>query len=574
MFSSSLSTYAQIQKLSLKSNIFLKDDASVLAYANKLLPENSGKLAVSAIRQSPSATYYTFIQLFDDVPVYGLQVKLCVGKDKICRLVNGKYFLADQVNTAYNRKKNISPEIASAYKFKTDLEGEAILFINDIGELEYGYLFTSAKDENNFESIIVDNNNTVVYFSDHRSFFHLPDSTVTGTVFLPDPLTSANTSYGGDYSDFDDSTTLALQLQQFEGSFTALFESGTFYLKNNFIEIKDFASPIIPVVTSSTNTFYYSRTDDGFEDVNTFYHLTKFVEYNTALGFPDISEFYLQVDPHGAGGADQSFYVAGSPPSIQYGEGGVDDAEDADVIVHEYTHALSDNASPGSNSGFERRAVDEGYGDYFAVSYSRSFSDYNWQNVFSWDGHNEFWSGRDANTTKHYPEDVGASIYDASEIWSGALMDIYDEIGKENTDKLVLECLYGSIVDMSMPEAALVLLNSEALHFDSLYHDIIFDILYVRGLLTGVDIEKAVNSHGIQILNTFNFTFSGESLHIKLPGFSECNVLITDLNGKKVFDQYYCGQEFFLKLDDLKDGIYFLSVKTPAGILFEKIMKY
>ena len=90
----------------------------------------------------------------------------------------------------------------------------------------------------------------------------------------------------------------------------------------------------------------------------------------------------VKFDPSGLSGADNSHYLGGSG-QLAFGEGGVDDAEDADVIVHEFGHALSDHASPLSNTGLERRAIDEGYGDYFAASYSRKFSDYNWENIFS-----------------------------------------------------------------------------------------------------------------------------------------------------------------------------------------------
>ena len=64
-------------------------------------------------------------------------------------------------------------------------------------------------------------------------------------------------------------------------------------------------------------------------------------------------------DSHGTM-ADNSYFA--NPSSLYLGTGGVDDAEDADVIVHEYTHFLSWNAnqSNGSNATLERQAIDEG----------------------------------------------------------------------------------------------------------------------------------------------------------------------------------------------------------------------
>ena len=65
------------------------------------------------------------------------------------------------------------------------------------------------------------------------------------------------------------------------------------------------------------------------------------------------------------GGADNSYFSPTTKPQrIYFGEGGVDDAEDADVCVHEYAHFISYNAANGSNVGAERNSLDEGFGDY------------------------------------------------------------------------------------------------------------------------------------------------------------------------------------------------------------------
>ena len=72
---------------------------------------------------------------------------------------------------------------------------------------------------------------------------------------------------------------------------------------------------------------------------------------------------------------DQSVFIGNSGNSyLLFGEGGVDDAEDADVIIHEYAHAISYAASPETNSGTERRGLDEGLGDYFAAIYSYQYN--------------------------------------------------------------------------------------------------------------------------------------------------------------------------------------------------------
>jgi hypothetical protein len=68
---------------------------------------------------------------------------------------------------------------------------------------------------------------------------------------------------------------------------------------------------------------------------------------------------------------DNSYYSPATG-AIVYGSGGVDDAEDGDVILHEYGHALQDSSSPsfGHSSGFQPGALAEGSSDYWAAAMS------------------------------------------------------------------------------------------------------------------------------------------------------------------------------------------------------------
>ena len=54
---------------------------------------------------------------------------------------------------------------------------------------------------------------------------------------------------------------------------------------------------------------------------------------------------------------------------MRFGKGGVDDAEDAEVILHEYGHAIH-FAQGFQFSTEEAGAISEGFGDYWAVTVS------------------------------------------------------------------------------------------------------------------------------------------------------------------------------------------------------------
>ena len=164
---------------------------------------------------------------------------------------------------------------------------------------------------------------------------------------------------------------------------------------------------------------------------------------NTTLGVTVHPTAYpggVQYDPHGFNGADNSHYLSG-PEQLAFGEGGVDDDEDADVIVHELGHGIHDWVT--NNGLSQEEGLSEGLGDYFAASYSRSFGhwppgsqQYNW--VFSWDGHNPFWSGRITNYGAHYPDGLTGQIHTDGQIISTSLMRIWDGIGRQQTDRVVL----------------------------------------------------------------------------------------------------------------------------------------
>ncbi|MFZ1591444.1 MAG: hypothetical protein WAT27_05130, partial [Chitinophagales bacterium] len=217
--------------------------------------------------------------------------------------------------------------------------------------------------------------------------------------------------------------------------------------------------------------------------------------------------------------------------------------------------------------------IDEGYGDYFAASYSRKFSDYNWENIFSWDGHNEFWFGRNANTSKHYPEDNSDNIYAASEIWSGALMDIFDIIGKSNCDQLVYETLFGSFPNMTMPDAALLILNAEATIFGGLYYEQVYDALYARGLIYPNAVSNFTNNN-IQILNTNGFAFFDEPLLIQFNQYTDVQLNCYSVDGKLLEQLQTSGTTISWKPELVQQGLYIIAIVTPTGTIATTISHY
>ena len=63
---------------------------------------------------------------------------------------------------------------------------------------------------------------------------------------------------------------------------------------------------------------------------------------------------------------DNSFY---SPATrlIKYGAGGVDDAEDGDVVTHEYGHSIQDAQDRGFGTSLGAGSLGEGFGDFVSA---------------------------------------------------------------------------------------------------------------------------------------------------------------------------------------------------------------
>ncbi|HUM68739.1 MAG TPA: PepSY domain-containing protein, partial [Chloroflexota bacterium] len=142
--------------------------------------------------------------------------------------------------------------------------------------------------------------------------------TGTGNVFDPDPLSSANATYGDPgFVDGNDATT-----PQLDGELVSVtlqditFTGGMYHLDGPYAAIRDTELPNKGLFSQATNVWNYNRFDDAFEAVNTYYHIDSSMRYlNETLGLNIMPYQYsggVRFDPHGLSGADNSHYSTGS----------------------------------------------------------------------------------------------------------------------------------------------------------------------------------------------------------------------------------------------------------------------
>jgi Zn-dependent metalloprotease len=216
-------------------------------------------------------------------------------------------------------------------------------------------------------------------------------------------------------------------------------------------------------VSSANQTFVFDRSNDGFSETMGYYFLDYAQRYIQSLGFSAVNnrQQVFSVDRYKK---DNSFYQS-STKTITYGTGGVDDAEDAEVIWHEYGHSIQDNQVPGFGTSLEAGSIGEGFGDYWAGSVGAQLSG-GFQDlcIADWDATSYSSTNppclRRLDSTKHYPESIVGEVHDDGEIWSAALWQIRGAISAAKADTVILQYHFLLTADTSFNQAANALVTA------------------------------------------------------------------------------------------------------------------
>jgi hypothetical protein len=397
----------------------------------------------------------------------------------------------------------------------------------------------NAWDNHTDSTVVLDKQGNVLFAFDQTRHARI-DTLAAVRVFYPDPLTTLNQVYGGTYIDQGDANAAWFGAAYHDTSIRTVFDNlnNTFYLENELVKIEDIESPNAAVATSMSPSFLFNRNQSGFEEVNTLFHITAFHDHIASLGYDTLMKLQVLVDAHAQFGADNSvFNRNGGNPNILFGDGGVDDAEDADVIVHEYCHGISWSANNNSSFTFERAGLDEGLADYFATSYSRSRNAFGWERMFSWDGHNEFWIGRTANTTLNYPN-TAANFYATGEIWNAAMSAIWTDLGAIVTDKLMLESLHFFTNSTTLPEAAFYVLQADTILFGGMHTAVICDKFKQKNIFDHnckpVSSASVFEQTAMKVINTLGFAGSGQDVMVQFQKPVSGYYKLYDVSGRAI----------------------------------------
>ncbi len=188
-----------------------------------------------------------------------------------------------------------------------------------------------------------------------------------------------------------------------------------------------------------------TRANNQFESVMAYYHVDRTRAYVESLGLSGALRAKPQKVRANGIPDDNSFYSS-MTQSMTLGTGGVDDGEDADVIVHEYGHSLQDQAVPKYGRTVEAASIGEGFGDYLAAAMSAQTTGGNEFDacIFDWDGisYSATGCGRRSDraiTLKKAEARCFEEVHCLGEVWSSALYELRQTLGVDAQGQSVMD---------------------------------------------------------------------------------------------------------------------------------------
>ena len=279
-----------------------------------------------------------------------------------------------------------------------------------------------------------------------------------GRVFDPNPVAALNRQ---DIRDRGDADTPVLQSAY--RTVTLRRMDGSRELRGEWARVTRAKGGL---ARSGTRRFVYQRSDDRFEQVSAYHGVDSAQAYLQHLGFRGIMgvNAHSQVINVNLFPDDNSYYDPNTD-RISFGTGGVDDAEDLDVVWHEYGHAMQDDQVPGFGTSNQARALGEGFGDYVAMAMSQRSDALRGQArtsppygcIADWDATSYTRAPHCLRRTKL---NLTMSDYDRSDIhwsgqiWSRALHDINTQLGADDATRLIVEAQFAFAPGTSFEAAA------------------------------------------------------------------------------------------------------------------------
>ncbi len=226
---------------------------------------------------------------------------------------------------------------------------------------------------------------------------------------------------------------------------------------------------------TGADTYFFKRSKNFFEQVNTYYAVNAEQEYLRRLGLKHVNAEPQKLEADAF--TEDNSYFDPTTDQISLGSGGVDDAEDPEVIWHEYGHAIQADQVPSFGSSQQAGAIGEGFGDYMAAVMSQAAATPNDTTttpaacLMDWDS-TSYTRGATTHCIRRtdldldFRTDRDGDVHDVGQIWSRALWDMYRSPaintvpGDDVATRIIVEAQFNFTPSISMPAAARRTINT------------------------------------------------------------------------------------------------------------------
>jgi subtilisin-like proprotein convertase family protein len=443
---------------------------------------NAQDLRLDYERESLLGTYRHYTQYVDGLPVLGGEVIERIAPD------GSVHELHRAIAAPASKRSLIAKSTAVAAAPAGNVRDAQLVAVNDAGVARPAWRVVVEEKPHEPVAHYIDAATGVLLAS--KPLF--AQITGKGRVFDPNPVAKLNDPSLRDQNDS------AAAVPEAAYSLVDLLElNPAGMLAGPNVQIVDTDAPNTPHADAS-QPLLFDRSQPQFEEVNVYFHIDRSQRYLQSLGYTGarrIVGYALPVDPHSLSGADNSLYVGSNVPGqgkLYFGDGGVDDAEDPDIVLHEFFHSVQDSIAPSAffgTSASQSRAMGEGFSDYWAYSSNYEAGLGSGRDPYciaDWDAR---CAGDDSGQNCGYPVgadclrrvDSAKTMNDYSnsglsgtehtngEIWSSALREIFDALvrrhgvtaGRRAADTLVLESMFGAPSDPTFATIAKNLLDAD-----------------------------------------------------------------------------------------------------------------
>lgn len=452
---------------------FLRDHGDLFSLKKGL------DLDLESEKESPAGYHVRFKQLYGNIPVYGSQVSVHLDLDGRVRVVNNRYRPIAKAPVGENISEKAAVNIARnrirIQELRGDISSSQLIYPRKDRTYLIWQVTIPATDPLGDWEVLVDATTGEVLEVHDRLWF----ADGVGRVFDPNPVAVLGDPFLTDKNDSD--------YPELQGAYESVVLQGLEgdgFLKGPYVDTGLTSNR----VREPSLNFNYNRSQPGFEEVMAYYHLDTYQRYiQGVLGFSQVNHRVQAVNAR-FGDIDNSFYSPATK-EISFGLGGVDDAEDADVILHEYGHSIQDNVVPGFGKSDEARAIGEGFSDYIAASFfaARSLDD---ACLAEWDVRGLVVPGepllpclRRLDSSKHYPKDLTGEPHADGEIWSAVLWQIGQQLGQVDADRLIFQSNFFLDVDENFRGGANAILDADQLLFGGVNQGFLHAVFQERGIL-------------------------------------------------------------------------------------------